>query len=404
MSEARGLAGLRAAAEATLLHDVRVTPELQAQVLERIARAPAHREPARPFSRWIGGAGWVVAATLTAVLVFASRTTPPPTPSAGTTSSFGGAVAPPAPAPRPAPAAAPAPSGAYSLGATAQNQNGVPVKELDQGGNSVVDAAGNSVAGSGSAKLTMTDQVAASAVQAPTPAAPEVEPGRQIIVNGEYGLEVSDVQAAVEQLRSLTAAAGGYVADASLSNSPGSDASAHLTLRIPTAQFAGSSHKLRDLGRVTSEREWTQDVTDQYMDLEHRVAIQAEQEQRLRDLAAKAATFDDWNRVTSQQNETRAQIENMQGKRKLLSNQVQYAIVTVTLQQSASGASVLPANPTLGQQVGQSFVRSWHDLIQALRRALVSLASLAAWAVFVLPLLAIAGLLLWRSLRLRRAP
>lgn len=373
MTEHRGLTGLRAAAEETLLADLRVTPELKAQVLSRIAAGAAAPPPAhRPTRRRLDGAGWAVAAVATLVLVALAANQP------------GGLL-------------------------PVRRESAHQAAMSDAGGNAVdsYDLAPQGAQAAGAPKLAISAASTGSQVSvrltdqngARVPGAAEVQPGQKIIVNGEYGLEVKDVREAVDRLRSLTTAAGGYVAEASIDSNPGAAAHARLVLRIPSAGFAGATQELRSVGQVRHEREWTQDVTDQYMDLEHRIGIQQEQEKRLRELATKAASFDDWNKLTTQMNETRAQVENMQGRFKLLRNQVDYAIVTVTLQQPGPGqVSLLPNNPTLTQQLGQSFVRSWHALTALGRRTVVGLAGLVPWALVLLPVAAVAWLL-WRRRR-----
>lgn len=409
MSEPKGFKGLRAAAEATVLREVQLTPELQAAVLEHVAELalPDEAPPPRPTRRWLGGAGVVATAALTIVVAVAlSRPVPPAAPGPSASGPAAGAAG------AAAPAGVKGDTNSFTLNAAAQDtarsaapaapvalapspvggssSSTIPVRVLDSNGTAVDQAGAKSVS---------------PAAHGPGAAGGvEAEPGRKIVMNGEYALEVSDVRATADQLRSVTVQAGGYVADATV-NSSGPDAWAgHLLLRIPAAAFAGSTQQLRQLGRLISEREWTQDVTDQYVDLEHRIAIQQAQEKRLEDLAAKADKFDDWNRVTSQMNETQAQIENMQGKLKQLGNQVDYAIVSVSLVQAQPGAAVLPANPTLGQQAGQAFARSWHRLGQNLRQGLVALVGFLPTLLLLLPCLALLAWLAWRWRRAGRAP
>lgn len=386
----KGLGGLKAAAAATVLADLHVTPELKEKLMARIGALPAPGAPAPSAPgalrrRWLATAGWSGAAAAAVTLAVL-------------------AGAPPGPAPQPAPAPA-AP--------TQPPPSGRPVKVVDATGNQVdtlalratvldqngVGLTGKAAAGTAQFSRTAADYDKAGAGASLTGA--EAQPGRKVIVNGDFALRVRDARAAVAQLKALTAAAGGYVAEANLSKDGAGGWQGRLVLRVPAAKFAGTLAQLAGVGEVEGERQWTQDVTDQYMDLEHRIAIQTEHEQRLRELAAKATTFDDWIKLTAQVNETRTQIENMTGRLKLLANQVDYAILGVNVVQPGPGqVSTLSGATTLPAQAGQAFVNSGRHLAALARRAVVGAAVLAPFALA----LAVPVVLLVAALRRRRRP
>lgn len=351
--------GLKAIKQAPQLADLKVTPELKARLQERIERAKREPETTRPRPVWVRPV--FVTAAAACILALALNMNPAPGREAKPGEQAEGAV--PAPAPSSQAARGSSPIQITNLTAMVQDAKGAKIDAYDQ------DGAPPATAG-----LTGA----------------EAQPGRKIITNGEYSLRVLDARAAASRLQQEAIAAGGYVAEAAVNKESSGAWSGRVVLRVPAEKVGAAIAALGQVGTVERERLWTQDVTDQYMDVEHRSAILKEHEERLRELASKAATFDDWNRLTGQLNSTRVEIENLTGRLKLLGNQVDYAVLNVGLYQPAPlEAPKVEGATTLGGQVGQAFVNSVGALLSLGRRAAIGLAALAPYALVGLPLAAV---------------
>lgn len=366
------LRGLKAQAEATLLRDVKVTPEMKERLFRRIQAEKARRTAPRVPAWALRSAS---AAAAVAVVVAAGQ----------------GAVEQAQPAEQRAVA----------------NQSGAPIQTSPQPGSNTAngrlsatkvtittsaqlqDAQGNAV----NFKLEGADTDTYAATTGT-----EAQPGRKIVLNAEYALKVSDAEAVSASLQQLARSNGGYVVEANVQKVDDATVQGRLVLRIPSTRYGGVLEQIRTLGEVKSERQWSQDVTDQFIDQETRLKVLQEHEAKLLELAGKAEKFEDWLKVTQQLNETRAQIESSQGRLKRLTNEVEYSTMTIHLNQPAhlKGA----AAPTLWRQMGNSFSESV-ALMMGLARDFV--VGLAAVAPFLGPvgILAIGALLVMR--RRRRA-
>lgn len=398
--EARGLRSLRRTAEETVLREVRVTPDLKARLMERVlsGEAEAEPEPVRPSPArpgWRRGpwasrlmAGLVAAAAL--ALALQSRIPELPRTGPGEQAAEGldrEGLAGPAQRARP--------SDTTTLRGRLPDENKIITNGSAAKLNvTVMDAAG-SRADSLSSNITFSTAAASGAPGV------EAQPGRQIILNAEYSLRVTDARAALASLQNLANGAGGYVTDATLARQESGAWAGRVVLRVPSGGYGGAIEAVRQAGEVLQERQWTQDVTEQYQDTERRLRIQQEMEVKLQELASRAATFEDWLKLTQQINETRAQIETMQGNLKKLSNQVAYSTIAVGLNQPAPRE--LPAAAAPGQglasQMSRSFERSLWRLAGWGRELLLGLAAAA-------PLLVPAGLIglgLWLRRRRRAA-
>lgn len=191
-------------------------------------------------------------------------------------------------------------------------------------------------------------------VQTPSLGDPSLQ--RKLILNADLGLEVTDARRAMGEIQRLAAVYRGYVADSQLSGTVESGWNARITLRMPAATFGEAYAELKKLGEVRNERQWTQDVTEEYIDLTARLKILQQHEATLVDLQTRAKTFEEWERLTYRLNDVRVQIESLQGRMRFLDNQVGYSTLNISLYQPPPGVDVKPAGPkTLGERMAEAF-------------------------------------------------
>lgn len=389
----RALTDLRSTAGQTLFADWRVTPELKARLRRRIESAPAAAPAApkgrSPWVRW-GGAGALAGA---AVIVLLLSVRSPMHSVANKSAEFDGSRGETAPAP------AAAPMKEYALTSTPAAAPTAPVTLTVKAQDS-----------SGPVVTSMPSTTSGSAVaDTYTPAVSGVEalPGRKVVLNAEYQLKVKDAAAAMSRFQTLSATTAGYMVDAQLVKGGDGSWTGRLTLRLPSGQYNGAIQEIRQIGEVLQERQWSQDVTERYYDLEARIRIQQEYERKLQELAAKAATFDDWMKLTRQVNDTRALIEQMQGSLKLLANQVEYSTINISFMQPAPEKEPPPKPPEPAKGLWPAMARAFTKSLQWFAHLGESLMIFAAgFAPFLLALLLLSplALMVWRRLRRPPAP
>lgn len=170
-------------------------------------------------------------------------------------------------------------------------------------------------------------------------------------------------------------------------------ASGDVTIRVPAKSFEAALVQLRALGTVTGDQVSTNDVTQQYVDLQGRLRNQRAQQAALLQLMGRAKTVSDTLAVQSQLSNVEDQIEQITGRLNLLANQTALSTITVHLfEPNAPGAPASPAGPSLS--------KAWHTSIQGLER----MGTVAMIGVlWLLPFAAIAMAAAW-LMRLRRRP
>ena len=150
---------------------------------------------------------------------------------------------------------------------------------------------------------------------------------RDVIYTGQLVVRVTDVVKAAEQAQKLADDVDGYLAkqEADLEG----DQEVTATLRVPSDDFERVMSDLADLGRVQERNVDSDDVTDQVVDLEGRLANARTSAERLRALLAKAENVPNIIAIEGELTKRETEIEQITGQLQVLQDQVHYATVTV---------------------------------------------------------------------------
>ena len=241
------------------------------------------------------------------------------------------------------------------------------------------------------AEFSYTDDAGSAPVPMPTTASggsgsggqSQAQQERKLIKTGSVSLEVEQLAAAEEAVLAWCQSFGGYVA-ASFNH----ESSASYTVRIPAPSFDAAMAAAGDLGRVRSRNLSTQDVSEQYYDLKTRLDTRKILRDRLQAYLAQAGNMEDLLQIERELNSTLSEIESMEGRMRRLSNQIDYATITVDMS--------LPYRTT-----DQGF--QWPSLSHNVRRFLSNVvdffvdfvAVVLYIVIFGAPILALAAFLYW---------
>lgn len=223
----------------------------------------------------------------------------------------------------------------------------------------------------------------APSTQAPSPAPPVTEE-RKIIRNGSVSVEVSSVEEALSDIKVLVEEAGGYVTDESVSEDQYGTKSGSIVCRVPADELDPTLAALGDLGDVEHVSISGNDITDQYFDLEVRLANQQQLEARLLELLKRPTNeLDDLLAAERELARVRTEIDSLQGRKRLWDNQIAYSTISVSLHEPGPvvpGGGVLRALWRSFGRAGENFVLTVAELV-ALTGTIVPI-GLAALLVF----------------------
>jgi len=219
--------------------------------------------------------------------------------------------------------------------------------------------------------------------------------GRDLILTASVSFRSQDPWATADKARAIAAGLGGDLLALSQGGS-GDQKSALLTIRVPSSRFDDALNQIKKLdGEVLNSNVDAKDVTEQFVDVQARLAAKKAEEQQYLTLLGRASTVDEILKVQGALGSVRVQIEQLQAQVNSLSSRIDFS--TITMQ-------ISPFVTVPGTQVG-----SW-DPARTLAQALAAMSYLlravgdaAIWMLVFLwiPLIALVAVLL--ATRVRRA-
>src|SRR5215472_12860926 len=197
---------------------------------------------------------------------------------------------------------------------------------------------------------------------------------------------------------------GGYIGELTTSSPAEAARKLTATLRVPGKQLDAALADLKKLGRVESESQSGQDVTAQYVDLEARLSNSRKGEQRLLELLQqRTGKLSDVLEVETELSRVREQIERMEGERRLLSKQVQFATVNATVtEEFKAPARALPQS--LGTQFHNAAVDGYQTVVDFVIGVALFLISDGPMLLLWAAVLFFPARYAWRKLRGRGLP
>ncbi|MGC9668022.1 DUF4349 domain-containing protein [Planosporangium sp. 12N6] len=233
--------------------------------------------------------------------------------------------------------------------------------------------------------------------EAGTPAQVTVD-SRALIFTGTVTVQVSDVSQAASEVSTLATSAGGFVGGDDRS-SDSDRAQARLTLRVPSARFAGVVDGISRLGRNgrdESRQLSTQDVTDQVTDLDARIATGQASVNRVRDLLARAQNISEIVSLESELSRREADLESLKSRKRKLDDQTTLSTITAVILGPQTGRTSGSDDSGTGFLAGLKV--GWKAFTGSLTVVLTVLGALLPWLLGLgLPVLAI----WWAARRLR---
>ncbi|GIE99122.1 DUF4349 domain-containing protein [Paractinoplanes rishiriensis] len=238
------------------------------------------------------------------------------------------------------------------------------------------------------------DQADGSAAQGKdTPAqAPDLRVDqRSIIYRGSVTVRVKDVNAATGQATGIATTAGGFIGSDNRTSTTNGAGTATLMLRIPADKFGTTVDQLSKLGTEEHREINTEDVTEETVDLDARIAVQQARVDSGRKLLAQAKSLNELVMLEKEVATREADLASLQGKKRRLADLTALSTITVTFL-GPDAAAVAPEEPP-GFLSG--LAAGWDALLASLKVLLTVLGALLPWVIAL-------GLPIWGLLYLYR--
>jgi hypothetical protein len=230
----------------------------------------------------------------------------------------------------------------------------------------------------------------------------ELPDGLKVIRDGRVDLrvEVGTFGQVSSQLRSIAADLGGYITagETHLQEIDGVNYTVGwLTMRIPEDRFDDALNRVDGLGERLSLNVSSQDVTEEYVDLEGRLEYWRTQEAFYQRLMNEATEIEDLVTIQTRMQDVLLNIEQIEGRLRYLDSRTNFSTLTV-------GLTEVPGSMPIDDPDEPGILERAID--QAGEVLLATIGGLIVGAAFVLPiaLLALVGFGLWRAIAAVRRP
>jgi len=170
----------------------------------------------------------------------------------------------------------------------------------------------------------------ADASSTPPKEAPKQSQERKLIKNGTLSFETNDMEKTRKEIEKVYQEFNGYLASENHFNY-GERLQHEQEIRIPCQYFDPFIQKIEKLGtKIENRHITTQDVTEEFIDVEARLKAKKDLEARYLDLLKLAKTVEDMLSIESQLANVRAEIESMEGRLNFLNNQVAFSTIKIS--------------------------------------------------------------------------
>lgn len=220
-----------------------------------------------------------------------------------------------------------------------------------------------------------------------------VRSNAKLILSADLSLETQDFEKTCADLESMTAAAGGYIESNGTSGAVG-ERWANYTLRVPQEQFEACFAKIGETCHVVSSNRWSEDVTEQYTDIEIRLQTLTTKHERLLSLLDKASAMEDIISLENALADCEYEIDSLSGQKRHYDSLVDFSILSVSVRETQSLTAVSEGSG-FGAQLAKAAKNGLGGLTSAVRGLLLLVVTL--W-----PLVIAAAVLVWVSSRVYR--
>lgn len=197
---------------------------------------------------------------------------------------------------------------------------------------------------------------------------------RKVVNESSVSLLVKNVLETQNKIVNYVDSIGGYMVYQN-TYSPEDGDTGYISVRVPTAKMQGTLKFLEQQAvRVVSTSLNGRDVTDEYINIEERLAVLNATKAKLQQIQNQATVVADIIEVQRELTNLQQQIDSLQGRQELLNNTSDTALITVNLSTDELSLPYAPGTPWRPQVVFKTAVR---QLLLTLR----GVGNLAIWLV-----------------------
>lgn len=224
----------------------------------------------------------------------------------------------------------------------------------------------------------------------PSPLITDQNSEKKIIRNGRMGIEVSDLLQSKNKIDTLTKNFGAYYAEESFANT-NDETTYNLTIRIPCLTFDKFVAKISEgTGKIEFKEINSNDVTEEFIDLETRLVNKRNYLNRYNELLKQAKSVKDIIEIEEKIRVIEEEIESSMGRLKYLSNQVEFSTLNLIITQKKNFSFNSDNREKFTEKLKHSLINGWFGFIDFV------FFLIKIWPVWIIT---ISGIVAWRKFK-----
>ena len=230
--------------------------------------------------------------------------------------------------------------------------------------------------------------------------------GRLLIRTVSITAETTNYVEVASNLENQVKGFGGYIEFSSMRGTGNNKdlRTGTYTVRVPADKLDSLIATVGSSCTVTSSNEGTSDVTLEYVDTKARIDSLRVEYNQLMDLLSKAEDLDTIIILQNRLTDVRYQIESSESRIRVLENQVQYATLTLTLQEVLEEKEVEEAHVvTYGERVMDQFEDMWENTVEFFEDLLLGIIAIIPGIIFLTIVAVVVLIIVFSARKKRRA-
>jgi hypothetical protein len=212
---------------------------------------------------------------------------------------------------------------------------------------------------------------------------------RKVVYTSDMKLEVKEFETAVVDLRTLVNDHQGFIASHNIDGGAGSRRSGHWKIRVPSISFDSFHAGLKSLGYPVKDMLDSKEVTEEYVDVEHRIENLKQMEERLSELLnTNTKSLRDIFEVEKELARVGGEIERMQGRLELLKDMTALATINLDISEEdvyEPPVVVAEVPPTFQERVSATFGASAGTFVELLQAVTLLVIAITPWLPILIP-------------------
>ncbi|PIY10038.1 MAG: hypothetical protein COZ18_06855 [Flexibacter sp. CG_4_10_14_3_um_filter_32_15] len=215
--------------------------------------------------------------------------------------------------------------------------------------------------------------------------------GLHVIKTGNMQLQVQDLDKAKEEVLQKVKANKGFTSAANY-NDYSSSKQQTITIRVASSNFENLMKDLGSIGYIESQSQNSQDVSEEFVDIQARLKTKREVETRYTEILKNAKTISEILEIEDKLRVIREEIEAKEGRLRYLKDQVSLSTINLTLTQKLENYSK-PPKRSFFSRLFENMGEGWSDFLMFV------VGVMRLWVFWILLAGIIFGIVKWRKAR-----